>query len=235
LGSALLLFACGRSDRTQQPLAIAAAADLKFALDDVAAHYPGTLRITYGSSGNFFTQISNGAPFDLFLSADLDYARRLAPRPDAVFRYASGRIVVWVPASSQLDPGTALNSPAVRHLAIANPAHAPYGRAAEAALRHMGLWGTVQPKLVLGENIVQTFQFVESGAADAGIVALSLALAPQAHGRGRYSEIPVDAYPPMDQGGVLLKDSPAARAFRDYLLNPEGRRILKQYGFGIPE
>ena len=230
---AALLAACA-GERRQQPVAIAAASDLNFALDEIAVHYPGKLRVSYGSSGNFYTQISSGAPFDLFLSADLEYARRLARRPGSVFTYGIGRLVVWVPAASPLDPATALGSGAVRHLAIANPAHAPYGRAAEAALRHMGLWDAVQPKLVLGENIVQTFQFAESGAADAGIVALSLALAPTARGRGRYWEIPLDGYPRMDQGGVILKDSPAARAFREYLLSAPGRRILKQYGFALP-
>jgi len=228
-----VLAGCAAPQR--RPLAIAAAADLNFALDELAAHYPGKLRVSYGSSGNFFTQISNGAPFDVFLSADLDYARRLARRPDAVFRYASGRLVVWVPAGAALDPATALGSPALHRLAIANPRHAPYGRAAEAALRHMGLWDALQPRLVLGENVVQTLQFAESGAADAGMVALSLALAPEARARGRYWEVPADAYPPLEQGGVILRDLPAARAFRDYLLSPPGRSILKQYGFSLPD
>ncbi|MBS1859369.1 MAG: molybdate ABC transporter substrate-binding protein [Acidobacteria bacterium] len=229
----VLLAGCGGA-RRQAPISIAAAADLNFALDEIAAHYPGQLRVSYGSSGNFFTAISNGAPFDVFLSADVEYARRLARRPADVFTYAAGRLVVWVPAASPLDPAAALASPAVRHLAIANPQHAPYGRAAEAALRHMGLWDALQPKLVLGENIVQTFQFAETGAADAGIVALSLAMAPAARGKGRYWEIPRDAYPPIEQGGLVLHDSPAARAFRDYLLTASGRRILKQYGFAPP-
>jgi molybdate transport system substrate-binding protein len=230
---AILLTGCGGA-RRQAPISIAAASDLNFALDEIAAHYPGQLRISYGSSGNFFTAISNGAPFDVFLSADVDYARRLARRPADVFEYAAGRLVVWVPAASALDPATAPASPAVRHLAIANPLHAPYGRAAEAALRHMGLWDAIQPKLVLGENIVQAFQFAESGAADAGMVALSLAMAPAARGKGRYWEVPPDAYPPIEQGGIILRDSPAARAFRDYLLSAPGRRILKQYGFALP-
>jgi molybdate transport system substrate-binding protein len=229
---ACLIAACGASH--DRPLTIAAAADLNFALDEIVAHYPGQLRVSYGSSGNFATQIANGAPFDLFLSADIEYARRVAPNPGAVFPYAIGRLVVWVPASSPFDPATALRSDGLRHLAIANPKHAPYGRAAEAALRHMGLWDAVQPKLVLGENIVQTYQLVDTGAADAGMVALSLALGPAGRARGRYYEIPLDTYPSMEQAGVILKDSPAARAFRDYLLAPEGRRILEQYGFSLP-
>jgi len=232
--TALLFLLAACTPHPSAKLTIAAAADLNFALADLAAHYPAPLQISYGSSGNFYTQIRNGAPFDLFLSADVDYARKLAPTPDALFTYAIGRLAVWVPASSPLDPATALRSDAVKHLAIANPQHAPYGRAAEAALHHMGLYDGVKPKLVLGENIVQTLQFVESGAAEAGIVALSLALAPAARSRGRYWEIPLDSYPRMDQGGVILKDSAAARAFRDFLLSADGRSILKRYGFFLP-
>ena len=119
----------------------------------------------------------------------------------------------------------------MRHFAIANPQHAPYGRAAEAALRSLGVYDGLRPKLVLGENISQTLQFVESGAADAGIVALSLALAPAARAAGRYWEIPPDSYPRMEQGGIILKDSEAARQFRAYLLSGDGRRILQQFGF----
>ena len=122
----------------------------------------------------------------------------------------------------------------MKHVAIANPQHAPYGRAAQAALRTLGLYQSVEPKLVLGENIAQTLQFVESGAADVGIVALSLALAPAVRARGRYWEIPLDAYPRMEQGGIILKDSKAARDFRAFLLSADGRRILKQYGFFVP-
>jgi len=145
-----------------------------------------------------------------------------------------GRLVVWVPAGSPLDPATALREPSVKHVAIANPQHAPYGRAAQAALRTLGLEESLEPKLVLGENIAQTLQFVESGAADAGIVALSLALAPPVRARGRYWEIPLDAYPRLEQGGIILKDSQAARDFRAFLLSAGGRRILKQYGFVVP-
>jgi molybdate transport system substrate-binding protein len=148
--------------------------------------------------------------------------------------YAVGRIVVWVPKSSPLDPATALRAASVRHVAIANPQHAPYGRAAEAALRSLGVYNGVAGKLVLGENVAQTLQFVQSGAADVGIVALSLALAPPLRGQGRYWEVPVAAYPQIDQGGVILKDSPAAREFRSFLLDELGRRILKKYGFFLP-
>ena len=174
----------------------------------------------------------------MFLSADVAYPRKLASAGfgtgNSVFSYAVGRLAVWVPAASPLDPATALREASVKHVAIANPQHAPYGRAAQAALRTLGLYQAVEPKLVLGENIAQTLQFVESGAAEAGIVALSLALAPPVRARGRYWEIPPDAYPRIEQGGIILKDSPAARDFRAFLLSAGGRRILQQYGFFVP-
>ncbi|HXB73990.1 MAG TPA: molybdate ABC transporter substrate-binding protein [Candidatus Acidoferrales bacterium] len=224
-------------------LTIAAAADLNFALEQVtrefrAGHPEVELRINYGSSGTFYTQLRNRAPFDVFLSADVEYPRKLAGEgigaADSVFIYAMGRIVVWVPAGSPLNPATALRDPAVRHVAIANPQHAPYGRAAEAALRRLGLYDTVEKKLVMGENIAQTLQFVESGAAEVGIVALSLAQAPAVRAAGRYWEIPIAAYPKLEQGGIILKPSPAASEFRAFLLGAAGRRVLKQFGFYLP-
>jgi len=237
-----LCAACARRPASSG-LSIAAAADLQFALDEGArqfhhAHPEIDLRIAYGSSGNFYAQIQNRAPFDVFLSADQQYPLRLVQEgiaaENAVFVYASGRLAVWVPESSPLDPGTALRDPRVRHLAIANPQHAPYGRAAEAALRSMGIYDSVEKKLVLGENISQTLQFVQSGAADVGIVALSLAAAPAVRGQGRYWEIPAEMYPKMIQSGVILKDSPAARQFRAWLQGPAGRALLHQYGFSLP-
>ena len=235
-GLVALLSACGHPNSPHK-LSIAAAADLQFALAEGARQFhrqhPQTeLAIDYGSSGNFYAQIRNGAPFDVFLSADVQYARNLTQ--NAVFVYAAGRIAVWVPASSKLDPSTALRDPSVRRIAIANPQHAPYGRAAEAALRSMGLYDSVEKKLVFGENISQTLQFIQSGAADTGIVALSLAMAPKVREQGRYWEVPVSAYPKIEQGGVILKDSQAAREFREWLLGPSGRSLLKQYGFSLP-
>lgn len=243
--AALLLSACARPP--SRALTVAAAADLQFALADLArGFHAAPISPVYGSSGNFYAQIRNGAPFDIFLSADIDYPRRLAAEgfaaPESLFVYGVGRIAIWVPAQSPLDVAglgmRTLESDAIHHLAIANPQHAPYGRAAEAALRHYGLWEHLAPKLVLGENIAQTLQFVQTGAAEAGIVALSLALAPQVRGQGRYWEIPLDSYPRIQQGGVILaraRSSKAAAAFRAYLLSPAGRRVLKQYGFYLPE
>jgi molybdate transport system substrate-binding protein len=239
----LLSAACARRAEPHK-VAIAAAADLNFALEEIsrefrAAHPDVDLQTAYGSSGNFYAQIRNQAPFDVFLSADVEYPRKLAQEGigvrDSLFVYAVGRIVVWVPASSPLDPATALRASSVRHLAIANPQHAPYGRAAEAALRSLGLYDSVAGKLVLGENVAQTLEFVQSGAADVGIVALSLALAPPVRGQGRYWEVPLEAYPKIEQGGIIVKDSKAAREFCAFLMAVGGRRILKENGFSLPE
>lgn len=237
----------GGGERT---LSVAAAADLRFALDDMLvafrARHPGIqVRVTYGSSGNFFAQLSNRAPFDIFFSADLDYPRQLVAQGLAekatVFLYAVGRIVVWVPRRSAVDLEgrgiQALLDPSVRKVAIANPQHAPYGRAAVAAMTTLGVYEQVQDRLVYGENIAQTAQFIHTGAADIGIIALALALAPALRDAGRYWEIPLDAYPRMDQGGVILswaKDMEAAQALRAFVLGPEGKAILRDYGFFLP-
>lgn len=222
---------------------MAAAADLQFALDEIARAFRAAqpridLRIAYGSSGNFFAQIRNQGPFDVFLSADMEYPRRLLQdgigAPGSLFVYADGRIAVWVPKASPLDPTGALHAPNLRHLAIANPQHAPYGRAAEAALHTLGVYDGLRQKLVFGENVAQTLEFAQSGAADAAVVALSLALAPRVRGQGRYWELPPESYPKIEQAGVIVKDSPAARAFRDWMLAPAGTRVLKQYGFSVP-
>ncbi|OJT26534.1 molybdate ABC transporter substrate-binding protein [Archangium sp. Cb G35] len=234
----------------KRTLTIAAASDLKFALDEVLvrfrAKHPGAdIQVTYGSSGNFLAQIGNGAPFDVFLSADVAYPRELAGQglvAGEVFLYAVGRIVVWVPRDSPLPVEQrgmeALREPAARRIAIANPQHAPYGRAAEAALKSQGVYDTVKDKLVLGENIAQTAQFVQSGAADAGIIALALALAPAMKEQGNAWVVPLDAYPRMEQGGAILKrakDPALAREFRGHLLGPEGTAVLERYGFSLPE
>ena len=238
------------SPRKPTELTVAAAADLKFALDELAAafhkaHPEITLKVVFGSSGNLFAQISNDAPFDLFLAADIQYARDLAEQgqglTETLFPYALGHLVVWVPMTSELDLEElgiqALMDVRVKKVAIANPKHAPYGRAAEAALKNLGLYEQVSRRLVLGENIAQTTQFVESGAADVGIIALSLAMAPAMQGKGRYWRIPVDAYPALLQGGIILKrcqDREAADEFKAYLIGEEGRNTLRRYGFGLP-
>jgi molybdate transport system substrate-binding protein len=232
-------------------LAIAAAADLQFAFDELttefrARHPAVTIRITYGSSGNFYAQLRNRAPFDLYFSADAEYPRRLAEAglalDDHVFLYAIGRIVVWAPNASAIDLEEfgirALLEPSVRRIAIANPRHAPYGVAAVAALKSLGVHDQVESRLVLGENVAQAAQFVQSGAADLGILALALAIAPKMRDAGRHWEIPLDAYPRMDQGGIILKrtaNPDAALAFRDFVLGDHGRAVLTRYGFFLPD
>jgi len=229
---------------------IAAAADLKFALEEIirkfqSRHPDISVKTSYGSSGLFYSQILNQAPFDLFYSADLAYPKRLAAldfaEEKSVFAYAVGSIVLWVPSSSSIDLDKlgmrALLLTTVRHVAIANPKHAPYGRAAEEALRSSGIYDAVREKLVHGENISQALQFVQSGSAEIGILALSLALAPGVESQGRFWKIPSDRYSRMEQGGIMLrwaKDSSGTRLFKQFLLGDQGRAILKRYGFGLP-
>jgi molybdate transport system substrate-binding protein len=230
-------------------LNIAAASDLSFAMKELAASYEkqtGTVvKVTLGSSGNFFTQIQNGAPFDLFFSADIDYPRKLEAaglgEPGTLYQYATGKIVVWVPAGSKLDVSkglAVLTDPSVRKIAIANPKHAPYGRAAVAAMTKQGIYDKMTDKLVFGENISQTAQFVESGNADVGIIALSLALAPAMAGKGKYYEVPQDLYPPLDQAAIVIKASQKkeqAKQFLAYLKTPESIALLQRYGFTLPD
>jgi molybdate transport system substrate-binding protein len=229
---------------------VAAAANLKFTFDEIVAafqsQHPGVVvSTTYGSSGNFFAQLSNKAPFDMFLSADVDYPRKLIDaglaEKNSELVYAIGRLVVWFPNSSAVDLAgrgmEALADPAVRKVAIANPAHAPYGRAAEAALKNLSLYDSVKPRLIFGENLDQAAHFLHSGAADAGITALSLALSPPLKDKGKHWLVPADAYPKLEQAGVILpwaKNQFAAELLRDFLLGPKGQDVLIRYGYTIP-
>lgn len=252
--SAVLLIAAGCGDTTpvlrRGHVRVAAAADLNVALgvlvDRFRVSHSVDVIVSYGSSGTFYAQLLNHAPFDLFFSADLEYPRQLASRgltlPGTEFAYAVGRLVVWTRKASAIDVEhrglEALGDSSITHVAIANPDHAPYGRAAVAALRAGNLYDRVRPKLVYGENVAQALQFVGSGAADAGIVALSLALAPSLKDQARWAEIPIDLYPRMDQGGTILKwaaDPDAARAFRAFVTSDEGRAILREHGFSLPD
>jgi molybdate transport system substrate-binding protein len=231
-----------------QEINVAAAADLQFAMQDIAARFRKetgkTVKVTYGSSGNFFQQLQNGAPFDLFFSANLDYPRKLEAaglaEPDSLYQYARGKIVLWVPNSSKLDIKQGLRSlldPSISKVAIANPQHAPYGQAAVAALKGEGLYDRVSPKFVLGENISQASSFVASGAAEAGIIALSLAFSPNLKTAGRFYEIPGTEYPSIEQACVILKSSTgkdAARAFLNYVKTPAIGELLRGYGFDVP-
>lgn len=228
---------------------IAAAADLKFALDDVVAQFQRDtgqrVRVTYGSSGNLARQIAQGAPYEMFLSADEHYVQWLADRALTHGEgelYAIGRLAIFAPHGSPLRPderlihlARRLSDGTVGRIAIANPEHAPYGRAAEQALRSLGLWEAARPHLVLGENVAQAAQFAASGNADGGLIAHSLALAPELRRRGSFALIPESLHEPLRQRMVLLAGaSPAAERFFEYLRAPAGRGILAGHGFALP-
>jgi molybdate transport system substrate-binding protein len=230
---------------TQQEILIAAAADLKFAMDSLitvfSADNPGIpVKASYGSSGNFFAQISNGAPFDLFFSADMDYPKKLGSQNltlTAVKQYAVGQIVLW---SKKLDPSkekmNSLLNGAVMKISIANPAHAPYGKRAQESLIYYKLYDLVKDKLVLGENISQTAEFAASGAADIGIIALSLASSPAMQARGgKYWLIPAETHQPLQQGYTLLqhaRGNAGAEKFSDFIGTQKAVSILRYFGLG---
>ncbi len=233
-----------------QPMpTLAAASDLKFAVEEVAARFEKDtghkLRLVFGSSGNFYSQILQGAPFQMFMSADEDFVFRLHDAGKTVDRgrlYAVGRIGIVVPHGSPLkadgelrDLAAALNDGRLRRFAIASPDHAPYGMRAREALQHAGLWEAIQPRLVFGENISQTAQFATSGSTQGGIIALSLALAPQVARLGDFALIPASWHQPLRQRMVLTKDAPPAlRTFYDYLSTPPAQQIMTRYGFEMP-
>ncbi len=229
---------------------VAAASDLKFALDEVAAIYlkqsGQPVRISYGSSGNFLRQILQDAPFELFLSADEAFVFQLADQGRTIDRgilYATGRIVLFAPKSATWQPDAqladlraALADGRISRFAIANPDHAPYGRAAREALQATGLWDTAQNRLVMGENVSQAAQFAVSGSAQGGIFAYSLALAPAFANAGRYVLVPEQLHQPLRQRMVLTrKAGPAAQAFYAFLQQPAARGIFQRYGFVLPD
>ncbi len=229
---------------------VAAAADLSVVLPKIASDFEKTsgvvVKLSFGASGALTQQIENGAPFDVFFSADMGYPKQLIAdgKADAstLYRYAIGELVLWTPADSPLDVERkgmdVLLDPSTKKIAIANPQHAPYGRAAEAALKHYGLYEKVSDRLVVGENIAQAAQFVESGNAQVGFVALAHALAPAMKGKGKYWKIPADAYPPLDQGAIMISDSQhpeAAEALLTYMKGPEALAVLRHYGFTSPD
>jgi molybdate transport system substrate-binding protein len=230
-----------------QPLTVAAASDLQAVLPAIAAQFEKDtgqkVTLTFGSSGNFYTQIQNGAPFDVFMSADIDYPKRLVQSrlAEHLYEYATGHIVLWTRNDSGVDLKSGLGvlaDPKVKRIAIANPAHAPYGRAAVAALRHEKLYDRVRSKFVFGENISQTAQFAQSGNADVGIVALSLALGPALKSAGTYVEIPADLHPPIEQAAIVAARSPRkdlARQFVDALKQPAIVKLLQSSGFATSQ
>jgi molybdate transport system substrate-binding protein len=246
---ALIVFeAGGPAVSWADELTIAAASDLNFAFKELVAEYERTtshhVKLSLGSSGNFFSQIQNGAPFDLYFSADIGYPKKLEEAgltvPGSLYRYAVGRIVVWTGFESNVNVAKgfdALREPHIKKIAIANPKHAPYGRAAVAAMEHFKIYDHVKDRLVFGENISQAAQFVESGACDVGVIALSLALAPAMKARGTYWEVPAVAHPPLEQAAVILRSSTrqdAARQFLEFVKGAQGQEIMKRYGFTLP-
>ena len=231
-----------------QELRVAAAADLNFALPEVAKAFEVQtgvkVSISFGSSGNFFAQIQGGAPFDVFCSADMGYPEKLAAAgqalPETLRQYASGRVVLWARNVSGFnfdrDGIRTLLDPAVKKIAIANPEHAPYGRAALAVLRKASIYDQVQSKLVLGENVSQTAQFVTSGNADVGLISLSLAQSGDLRKQGYFWMLPAEIDENLPQGAVVLRRSGSpklAAKFLDFLLCPAATRILAQYGFEV--
>jgi molybdate transport system substrate-binding protein len=251
LAACLLLATSGwtQESKTSPELVVAAAADLSTALKEIGDNYEKKtgvkVKLSFGASGALTQQIQNGAPFDLFFSADMEYPRQLIASRDAdaasLYQYAVGKLVLWVPADSTLDVEhkgmNVLLDPSVKKIAIANPQHAPYGRAAVAALKHTGVYDQVADRLVLGENVSQAAQFVESGNAQAGFVALAHAVAPGMRGKGKYWEVPVDAYPPLAQGVIVLSHSQhkkEAAEFLEYIKTKEVAELLRKYGFTLP-
>ena len=230
-----------------EKIIVAAAADLKFALDEIAAefrkdHPEDTVEIVYGSSGKFFTQIQQDAPYDLYFSADIGFPKQLAQGGFAaseVNPYAFGRIVLW---SAQLDATKLtlenLSNPSITRIAIANPKHAPYGKRAEEALRSTGIWASVEPKLVYGENIAHTAQFVQTGNAQIGIIALSLALNPDLARQGGHYVIPDSLHEPLEQGYIITRRAAGnvmAKNFAEFISSPQARALMTRYGFTLPD
>lgn len=245
----LLIFSSAGAAWAEAPV-IAAAADLKFALEEISAAFTRDtkreVKPAFGSSGNFYRQIEQGAPFQIFLSADENFVFKLAEADKTLDRgdlYAIGRIGIVVPNGSPLvadgelvDLATALADGRLKRFAIANPEHAPYGKRAEEALKHAGLWERIQDRLVLGENISQTAQFALSGSTQGGIIAYSLALSPALVAGSRFALIPASWHQPLRQRMVLMKNAgETARLFYRYLQQPAARTIMKKYGFMLPD
>jgi len=236
-----LILAAGVS---AQELKVAAAADLNPAMPKLSAAFAKQtgiqLKVSFGSSGNFFAEIRNGAPFDVFMSADKSYPETLegAGKAEGTSVYARGKLVVWVPNRTGLEPSPdnlkILTSSAVKKVAIANPEHAPYGRAAVAAMVHFKVYEQVKSKLVLGENVSQTAQFAQSGNADVALISLAQALSDTLKSSGRYALVPTDSYPALDQAATVVRSSQnkqAAHRFLEFMQSQAAQKILSEYGF----
>jgi molybdate transport system substrate-binding protein len=239
-----------QAESAERTINVAAAADLSAALQEVAGQYEKRsgveVKLSFGASGALTEQIRNGAPFDVFFSADMEYPKKVIASGQAdgatLYRYAVGRLVLWAPKDSPLDIERkgidVLLDPSVKKIALANPLHAPYGRAAFAALQHYGVYEKVKDRLVPGENVAQAAQFAESGNAQVAFVALAHARAPAMQGKGKYWIVPANAYPPLDQAVVAISHSvhrKDAAAFLEYMKTAESVAVLRRYGFSVPE
>ncbi len=241
--------ACGWTATGTPALTVAAASDLRWFGEDLKQALAGSagaadVQFIYGASGKLSTQLRHGAPFDVFLSADVEYAQQLFDEglclgpPTA---YAQGRLALVSRDKGLLSPdlGALVRDPRVQRLAIANPEHAPYGRRAKEALMHLGVWNVAGPKLVLGDNVAQALQFVDSGAAQAGLVAGSLLMAPALHGRLFSLPVPAAWHAPLNQAAVVMKRATAAARPKAveliaYLLSERGQALLQRHGFAAP-
>ena len=246
---AMLLIAvvsCFVAPAKAEKITIAAAADLKFALDEIVTAFERSspteqVDVVYGSSGKFYAQLRQGAPFDVYFSADIAFPRALAEdglAASTVKLYAIGRIVLW---SAQLDAThmtlQSLADARIKRIAIANPQHAPYGQRAVEALRAAGLWKQIEPKLVYGENVAQAAHFVQTGNAQVAILALSLARSPTLARKGGYWLIPEELHAPLEQGFIVMRraaGSTLAQRFADYVDGAFARAVLRRYGFALP-
>jgi molybdate transport system substrate-binding protein len=233
-----------------EKVSIAAASNLVFALESLNTEFKRTapgieVTATTAASGSLFAQIKNGAPFDVFLSADTDYPKQIIAEklgdPATLRTFATGRLVLWTTRTDLdvSDLAAVVRNPTVKKLSLAQPRSAPYGRAAQAALERLGAWSVAQPKIVFGENITQTAQFAETGNADAGFVALSLVLSPRLANKGRWTEVPPAHYAgvPLDHAGVLTlrgAANPAAKRYLDFLASEPAKKILRDFGYGVP-
>ena len=249
LAAAALLLPRLAAPAPQRSVAVAVAANMKPAFEELAARFQAThpgveVKATYGASGNFFAQIANGAPFDLFLSADAEFPARVVEKGLAdgkAFTYAYGKLVVWVPKSSKLDLDgkglAALTDPSVQKIAIASPEVAPYGRAAKAALEKAGLYQTLKDRIVTGQSVSQAAQFVQSGNAQAGFVPLSLARTPPLSEQGRAWPVPPSSYARIEQAGVVVKgakEAALARELAAFIAGAGARDVLERYGYDLP-
>ncbi len=242
------MLAFASSAMATETVRIAAASNLVFVMDALQAAFRTEssnikLEVVFGSSGNLVAQITHGAPYDIFLSADMEYPKALINSgladADSLIAFAGGRLALWTRRDNLnlTDIKAALQDPTIRKLAIANITAAPYGRAARQTLESLGLWNELQSKLVLGENISQTAQFIDSGNADAGLVALSLVLSPTLSNRGHWFEVPEELHESLTQGAVLTTrgtTNSSARAFLTYILGDEARKIFARHGYGVP-